>query len=41
MTVLQYGYAFQASSWISNEPSGANNLIKAGTLLKRKTKTIF
>lgn len=31
MTVRQYGYAFQASSCISNEPFGANRRINAGT----------
>lgn len=32
MTVRQYGYAFHASSCISNEPFGANRRMNAGTL---------
>lgn len=35
ITVLQYGYAFHASSCISSEPLGANHCIKLGTLLWR------
>ena len=34
MTVRQYGYAFHASSCISNEPLGTIFLIHHGTLLK-------
>lgn len=33
ITVLQYGYAFHASSCISSEPLGARNFTNVGTLL--------
>jgi hypothetical protein len=37
MTVLQYGYAFHASSCTSSEPLGANIRMNLGTLLKHTT----
>ena len=38
ITVLQYGYPFQAFSWNSSEPAGAIHRTKFGTLLNRKEK---
>jgi hypothetical protein len=38
ITVLQYGYAFHASSCTSREPFGASSLINEGTLLPIKTR---